>query len=87
MTPLKFAYKTENYEWVELSSEEQSALNALETYYPTTVIINSANMEMQLKYVADPQHYLEQNYQSKLDQIEKISTRMSDLEQLIIKEV
>lgn len=87
MTPLKFAYKTEIEEWVELSPEEQSALNALETYYPTTVIINSANMEMQAKYVADPENYLKQRYESKLETIDAVIERVAALEEQKIKEV
>lgn len=85
--PLYIAYQLDNPEWVELSPEEQSALNALETYYPTTVIQNSANMEMQAKYVADPENYLKQRYDSKLETIDAVIERVAALEEQKIKEV
>ena len=86
-SPIEFLYPLEISEWVELSEEEQSALNALETYYPTTVIQNSANMEMQAKYVADPENYLRKNYQEKLEQIDVLSGQVAMLQEYIIKEV
>lgn len=85
--PMYFAYQLAEPEWAELSEEEQAAMNGLETYYPTTVILNSANMEMQVKYVADPQNYLEQHYQAKLDTIDTIAARVAALEDQKIKEV
>ena len=80
-------YPLEITECVELSEEEQSDLNALETYYHTTVIQNSANMEMQAKYVADPENYLRKNYQEKLEQIDVLSGQVAMLQEYIIKEV
>lgn len=37
-------------EFIPLSEPEQQALNALRTYYPTTVILNDQNMFMQAEY-------------------------------------
>lgn len=36
--PLTMVYKTEKTEFVPLPQEEQDAIRALKTYYPTTVI-------------------------------------------------
>lgn len=86
-SPLTVSYAQKTPEWVELSTEEQTAMKALETYYPTTVIQNSVNAQMRLQYVADPDHYLEQHYQAKLDTIDTLAERVAALETNTIKEV
>ena len=84
--PLNIWHEISNEEWVELPQEEQDALDSLTTYYPTTVIQNSENMEMTVKYVADPENYIRKNYQEKLEQVNALNARMTDLENLIVKE-
>lgn len=49
-TPFKVWYETELETFVPLSESEQSALNALTTYYPTTVISNGQDCEMEVTY-------------------------------------
>lgn len=44
-------------EFVPLPQEQQNAIRALTTYYPTTVVSNSEDTEMQLTYVADTKNY------------------------------
>lgn len=85
--PFYYYYETAEEEWVELSESEQAAMKALETYYPTTVIQNSVNSQMRLQYVADPDHYLEQHYQAKLDEVDALAERVAALETNTIKEV
>lgn len=85
--PLNIWHEISNEEWVELPQEEQNALNALTTYYPTTVIQNNAGMEMTVKYVADPENYLRKNYQEKLEQIDTLAGQVATLQEYIIKEV
>lgn len=82
-----FYYQLKTPEFVELSPEEQDALNALTTYYPTTVIQNDSGMEMTVKYVADPENYLKKNYQEKLEQIDTLAGQVATLQEYIIKEV
>ncbi len=84
--PLVIYCKTTNSEFVPLSESEQQLLDLLKTYYPTTVIQNDAGMEMTVKYVADPENYLRKNYQEKLEQVNALNARMTDLENLIVKE-
>lgn len=54
---VKVVYKTKQTEFVPLPKEEQEAIRALSTYYPTTVVSNSEDMEMELTYVADTKNY------------------------------
>lgn len=50
-------YNTTQTEFVPLPRQEQEAIRALQTYYPTTVVSNSENMEIELSYVADTKNY------------------------------
>ena len=54
---VKVVYKTKQTEFVPLPLEQQDAIRALTTYYPTTVVSNSEDAEMQLTYVADTKNY------------------------------
>lgn len=56
-TPVELVYKTAEEIWEPLPEETQLALNALHTNYPTTVVANSEDTEMQLTYVADTKNY------------------------------
>ena len=55
--PLTLEYETETTEFLPLPQQEQDAIRALTTYYPTTVVSNSEDAEMQLTYVADTKNY------------------------------
>lgn len=52
-------YETEEETFVPLSESEQSALNALTTYYPTTVLDNDQGCDMALTYIADTKAYID----------------------------
>lgn len=54
---VKVVYKTKQTEFVPLPQSEQDAIRALQTYYPTTVVSNSEDAEMELSYVADTKNY------------------------------
>lgn len=56
-TPYEILYKSSETEFVPLLQSEQEAIRALQTYYPTTVVSNSDDAEMQLTYVADTKNY------------------------------
>lgn len=56
-TPVELVYKTAEETWEPLPEEMQSVLNALHTNYPTTVVSNSEDVNMQLTYVADTKNY------------------------------
>lgn len=53
----KVIYNSTDQEFVPLPQEQQDAIRALATYYPTTVVSNSEDMEMELTYVADTKNY------------------------------
>lgn len=53
----KVIYETDSEEFVPLPEETQTVLNALHTYYPTTVMGNSEDCEMEVEYVADIKNY------------------------------
>lgn len=55
--PIELVYKTAEETWEPLPEEMQLALNALHTNYPTTVVSNSEDTEMELTYVADTKNY------------------------------
>ena len=55
--PLEIVYHTKSSQFVHLPQSEQDAIRALQTYYPTTVVSNSEDMEMELTYVADTKNY------------------------------
>lgn len=55
--PITITCKTAEETWEPLPEEMQSMLNALHTNYPTTVVANSEDTEMQLTYIADTKNY------------------------------
>lgn len=54
---IEIMYMSNNSVFVPLPQPEQDAIRALQTYYPTTVVSNSEDAEMQLTYVADTKNY------------------------------
>lgn len=81
-TPVELVYKTAEETWEPLPEEMQSVLNALHTNYPTTVVTNSENVNMQLTYVADTKNYYlnrEQTIQKQILEIQNalISQKIS----------
>ncbi len=83
-SPLTFLYETESETFTPLSDTEQQALNALVTYYPTTIITNNVNAQMQAQYVADPANYIANHYVSKED-TQTIMQRISNIETAMLK--
>lgn len=55
----KVIYETDKEEFVSLPEETQIVLNSLHTFYPTTVISNSEDCEMEVEYVADTKNYID----------------------------
>lgn len=55
----KVIYETDSEEFVSFDEETQIALNALHTNYPTTVITNSEDCEMEVTYVCDTKTYID----------------------------
>lgn len=53
----KVIYNSTEQEFVPLPQPEQDAIRALATHYPTTVVSNSEDAEMELSYVADTKNY------------------------------
>ena len=83
-TPFIFWYETESDIFTPLSDPEQQALNALITYYPTTIITNNVNARIQAQYVADPANYIANHYVSKED-TQTIMQRISNIETAMLK--
>lgn len=63
-----FAFPNAEETFVPLTESEQSALNALHTNYPTTVLFNDQGCEMSLEYVADTKNYIDQKIQESIQQ-------------------
>lgn len=65
-----------------LSEEELNHYKTLKMNYPNTTILNDANAHMEVKYIADVQNHIEQNYVSKaeyeaaMSQVSMIETAM-----------
>lgn len=57
--PITVLYQLAEPTFVPLSESEQEALNALHTYYPTTMLSNDAGCEMTIKYIADTKAYID----------------------------
>lgn len=75
--PLTLEYETETTEFLPLPQPEQEAIRALQTYYPTTVVSNSEDMEMELSYVADTKNYTDRKIE------EAVSTQTQSLANLL----
>ena len=75
--PLTLEYETETTEFVPLPRQEQDAIRALTTYYPTTVVSNSEDAEMQLSYVADTKNYTDRKIE------EAVSAQVQNLANLL----
>ena len=83
-SPFIFWYETDLETFTPLSDPEQQALNALVTYYPTTIITNNVNARIQAQYVADPANYIANHYVSKED-TQTIMQRISNIETAMLK--
>lgn len=70
-------YNTTQTEFVPLPQLEQDAIRALATYYPTTVVSNSEDMEMELTYVADTKNYTDRKIE------EAVSAQVQNLANLL----
>ena len=70
-------YNTTQTEFVPLPQLEQDAIRALQTYYPTTVVSNSEDMEMELSYVADTKNYTDRKIE------EAVSAQVQNLANLL----
>ena len=60
--PLTLWYETEEETFTPLTSEESSALDALTTYYPTTVISNQQGLNMTVDYIVDTKTYIDNKF-------------------------
>lgn len=76
-TPYVLWYESLQEEFVPLPQEQQEAIRALQTYYPTTVVSNSENMEMELSYVADTKNYTDRKIE------ETVSAQTQNLANLL----
>lgn len=71
-------------EFHTLPQDQQDAMRVLTTYYPTTIITNNVNAQMQAQYVADPANYIANHYISKED-TQDIMQRISNIETAMLK--
>lgn len=55
-------YLSKESEFVPFPEETQIALNSLHTNYPTTVITNSEDCEMEVEYIADTKNYIDKKF-------------------------
>lgn len=61
-TGAEIYYKLSGQEFVPLPEETQIALNLLHTNYPTTIITNSEDCEMEVEYIADTKNYIDKRF-------------------------
>lgn len=77
-TPYEILYKSSETEFVPLPQSEQEATRALQTYYPTTVVSNSEDAEMQLTYVADTKNYTDRKIEEAVTaQVQNLANLLS----------
>lgn len=76
-TPVELVYKTAEETWEPLPEETQKILNALHTNYPTTVVSNSEETEMELSYIADTKNYTDRKIE------EAVSAQTQNLANLL----
>ena len=60
---LKVVYYSKTQEFIPLPQDEQNAIRALKTYYPTTVITTDGgevNPDVEVTYIADTKNYIDQ---------------------------
>ncbi len=67
--PVHILYRTKTEEFVPLSEQEQSTLNALCTYYPATAISNDQGCEMEVVYIADTKTYIDKQFAALKEEI------------------
>lgn len=60
--PMYIVYQLKTPEWVDLSDEESAALDALVSYYPTTVISNQQGLNMTVDYIVDTKTYIDNKF-------------------------
>lgn len=73
----KVIYNSTEQEFAPLPQPEQDTIRALQTYYPTTVVTNSEDTEMQLTYVADTKNYTDRKIE------EAVSAQVQNLANLL----
>lgn len=56
--PLTITYQTASVKFVPLPQEEQNAIRAMTTYYPSTIVTNDQGCTMELDYVADTKNFI-----------------------------
>lgn len=69
---IKILYETESTEFVSLLEEEQNAIRALKTYYPTTVITadgGELDPDIKVTYTADTKNYVDNKVSTKVASI------------------
>lgn len=70
--PIEMLYHTKNSEFIPLPQSEQSAIRALKTYYPTTVItVDGGELDPDIKvtYTADTKNYIDGKVSAKVASI------------------
>lgn len=66
-TPLTVIYESDTEEFIPLTESEQQTLEALRTYYPTTVISadgGEVDPDVEVTYIADTKNYIDQKIDS-----------------------
>ena len=77
---IKILYETESTEFVPLPKEEQNAIRALKTYYPTTVItVDGGELDPDIKvtYTADTKNYIDNKFGKTINAMQ---TKLLELE-------
>lgn len=59
---VRVLYRTYTETFTPLTPEESAALDALTTYYPTTVISNQQGLNMTVNYISDTKNYIDNKF-------------------------
>ena len=62
--PFVIWYETAEETFTPLTTEESAALDALVSYYPTTVISNQQGLDMTVDYIADTKTYIDNKFEA-----------------------
>lgn len=82
---VQYVFEGIEEKFVPLPEEEQAALKALLTYYPSTIATTDTGLLLQMNYVADPDNYIQNNYEPKTE-LEEIKKRVLTLEKEVLKQ-
>ena len=72
-------YETAEETFTPLTPEESAALDALTTYYPTTVISNQQGLNMTVDYISDTKNYIDNKFEALQQSLANTNTQLLEV--------